>query len=207
MYCHAEFSSASVRGEGVAKARVEILKQVQDDVWLCFYTLGDPSPAVFSAWKCSATPRRPFFQRWNAPRPLADRFFSVGMLRDPSPAIFSALECSATPRGPFFQRWNASRPLAGHFFSVEMLGDPSRTVFSAWKCSATPRRPFFRRWNAPRPLAGHFFSVGMLRDSSPAGLREERHRQSLMTMVSMSLNDSYPFTMTCSPGSSPSITS
>ena len=33
MYCHAELVSASVRGEGVAKARVEILKQVQDDVW------------------------------------------------------------------------------------------------------------------------------------------------------------------------------
>ena len=31
-YCHAEFSSASVRGEGLVKARGEILKRVQDDV-------------------------------------------------------------------------------------------------------------------------------------------------------------------------------
>ena len=156
----------------------------------------------------SATPRWPFFQRGNAPRPLAGHFFGVEMLRDPSPAIFSAWKCSATPRGPFFQRWNAPRPLADHFFSVGMLRDPSRTVFSAWKCSATPRRPFFRRGNAPRPLAGHFFGVGILGDPSPQGFRGGvGHRQSLMTMVSMSLNDSYPFTMTCSPGSSPSITS
>ena len=30
--CHAEFSSASVRGEGGAMARGEILKRVQDDM-------------------------------------------------------------------------------------------------------------------------------------------------------------------------------
>ena len=170
----------------------------------------------------SATPRRPFFQRGNASRPLAGHFFgvemlrrplaghffSVGMLRDPSPAIFSALKCSAIPRRPFFQRGNAPRPLAGHFFSVEMLRDPSPAIFSAWKSSATPRRPFFQRGNASRPLAGHFFGVGILGDPSPQGFRGGvGHRQSLMTMVSMSLNDSYPFTMTCSPGSSPSITS
>ena len=160
MYCHAEFSSASVRGEGVAKARCEILKRVQDDVWLCFYTLGDPSPAIFSALECSATPRRPFFRRGNAPRPLAGHFFSVEMLRDPSRTVFSALECFATPRGPFFQRGNAPRPLADRFFSVEMLRDPSRTIFSALECSATPRRPFFQRWNARRPLAGRFTGGG-----------------------------------------------
>ena len=180
MYCHAEFSSASVRGEGVAKARVEILKRVQDDVWLYFYPLRDPSRTIFSALECSATPRRPFFQRGNAPRPLAGHFFSVGMLRDPSRTVFSALKCSATPRGPFFQRWNARRPLADRFFSVEMLRDPSPAIFSALECSATPRRQVYGR---------------------------RGRRQSLMTMVSMSLNDSYPFTMTCSPGSSPSITS
>ena len=162
MYCHAEFSSASVRGEGVAKARVEILKRVQDDVWWYFYTLRDPSRTIFSAWKCSATPRGPFFRRWNAPRPLAGHFFGVEMLRDPSRTIFSALECSATPRGPFFQRGNAPRPLADRFFGVEMLRDPSRTIFSALECSATPRGPFFRRWNASRPLADRYASGGII---------------------------------------------
>ena len=34
LYCHAEFSSASVRGEGLVMTRGEILKQVQDDVVL-----------------------------------------------------------------------------------------------------------------------------------------------------------------------------
>ena len=61
--------------------------------------LRDPSRAVFSVWKSSATPRGPFFQRRSPPRPLASHFFSVEMLRDPSRRVFSALECSATPRG------------------------------------------------------------------------------------------------------------
>ena len=102
----------------------------------------------------------------NAPRPLAGRFFAVGMLRDPSPAIFSLWKCSATPRRPFFRCGNAPRPLAGHFFVVEMLRDPSQPIFSLWKCFATPRRPFFRCGNAPRPLADRFFVVEMLSDSA-----------------------------------------
>ena len=101
--------------------------------------LCDPSPAVFSAWKSSATPRRPFFQCGSPRRPLASHFFSVEILGDPSPAVFSVWKSSATPRDAFFQRWNARRPLATHFFSVGMLGDPSQSVFSAWKSSATPR--------------------------------------------------------------------
>ena len=88
--------------------------------------LGDPPPAVFSAWKSSATPRRPFFQCGNPPRPLASHSFSVEILRDPSRAVFSVWKSSATPRGPFFQRRNPSRPLASRFFSVEVLRDPSR---------------------------------------------------------------------------------
>ena len=43
--------------------------------------------------------RRPFFQRRNPLRPLAEHFFSVEVLRDPSRAVFSALKSSATPRG------------------------------------------------------------------------------------------------------------
>ena len=84
--------------------------------------LGDPSQTIFSLWKCSATPRRPFFRCRNAPRPLAGRFFAVGMLRDPSPAIFSLWKCSATPRGPFFRCRNASRPLAEGYLYMKMLG-------------------------------------------------------------------------------------
>ena len=125
---------------------------------------GTKSIAV--VWKSSATPRRPFFQRGNPPRPLASHFFSVEILRDPSQAIFSAWKSSATPRGPFFQCGNPPRPLAGHFFSVEVLRDPSPAIFSAWKSFATPRDPFFQCGSPSRPLAGHFFSVGMLRDPS-----------------------------------------
>ena len=55
--------------------------------------LGDPSPTVFSLWKCSATPRSPFFRCRNAPRPLAGRFFAVGMLGDPSRTVFSLWKC------------------------------------------------------------------------------------------------------------------
>ena len=44
--------------------------------------LRDPSPAIFSLWKCSATPRRPFFRCGNARRPLADHFSAVEMLSE-----------------------------------------------------------------------------------------------------------------------------
>ena len=101
--------------------------------------LRDPSRAILSAWKSSATPRRPFFQRGNPRRPLAGHFFSVEILRDPSQSVFSVWKPSATPRQPFFQCGNPRRPLAGHFFSVEILRDPSPAIFSAWKSSATPR--------------------------------------------------------------------
>ena len=95
--------------------------------------------SISAVWKPSATPRQPFFQRRNPPRPLAGHSFSVEVLGDPPRAIFSAWKCSATPRDAFFQRGNPRRPLATHFFSVEVLRDPSRRIFSAWKCSATPR--------------------------------------------------------------------
>ena len=36
--------------------------------------LRDPSPGIFSALECSATPRGPFFQRGSPPRPLAEPF-------------------------------------------------------------------------------------------------------------------------------------
>ena len=96
--------------------------------------------SISAVWRSSATPREPFFQCGNPPRPLAGHSFSVEILGDPSRAIFSALECSATPRRPFFRCRNAPRPLAGHFFVVGILRDPSRTIFSLWKYSATPRR-------------------------------------------------------------------